>query len=228
MIIKLTINKPRPYFAEVPYYLWGEVNYESDGNCRRPTDQQWTLLDLVNRISHERVTIKGVSSDFTVESDNSELMARTALLLVERSGATISNEDPKRHMGGWSHAEALTRTRTIRAEFPRKELQPFDSHLFWGSWKWVGWFGTEFTWVGRWIMNSMLTHDTRAVKFCIEWLRQGTVHKDQSAALCYALATLTDLSFRFDADWVKWYDAQGQQKYPEPDLQRWLEELKHA
>ena len=28
-----------PFFAEAPYFLWGEVNYESEGNCRRPTNR---------------------------------------------------------------------------------------------------------------------------------------------------------------------------------------------
>lgn len=228
MIIKLTIHKLRPYFAEVPYYLWGEVDYKSDGNCRRPTDQRWTLLDLMNRVNHEWVTIEGSRSNFTIEAHSPELAARTALLLIARSGAISGREDPKQLAGDWSDIEALTRTRRIQAEFPRKELRPFDSHLFWGSWKWVGWFSTDFTWVGRWIMNAVLTRDVRAVKLCVEGLKNGTAHRDQNTALRYALTTLTGLSFRTDVDWVNWYDRQGQQEYPEPDLQAWLEELKRA
>ncbi|MBI5300588.1 MAG: hypothetical protein HY868_00510 [Chloroflexi bacterium] len=226
MVIKLTIHKPRPYFAEVPYYLWGEVNYKSDGHCRQPTDRQWTWLDLTNRANYERVAIKSFLSDFAIESDNPNLAARTAMLLIERSGATVGREDLQQLAGVWSHTEALARTRRIQAEFSREELKPFDSHLFWGSWKWVGWFATDLTWVGRWIMNSVLTHDARAVKLCVEWLRNGTVHKDQSAALRYALTTLTGLSFDTNANWVSWYDGQGKQKYPEPNLQTWLKELK--
>jgi hypothetical protein len=34
----LFITDPRPYFAEIPYALWGEVNYDSEGDCGRPTD----------------------------------------------------------------------------------------------------------------------------------------------------------------------------------------------
>ncbi len=226
MNFKLTIRKPRPYFAELPYYLWGEINYRSDGDCRHPTDQQWTFLDVTNRVTHERVSIEGSSSSFTVKSDVDELAARSALFLIERSEAIPERDDHQKSAGTWSHSEALKRTRRIQTEFPRPEWKPFDSHLFWGSWKWVRWYGTDFTWVGRWIMNSILTHDTRAVLLCVEWLRNGTVHQDQSTALRHALATLTGKSFRTDVQWIEWYDAVGKQTYPEPDMQTWLEDLK--
>lgn len=221
MIFKLKMQSPRPYFAEVPYYLWGEVNYNSNGNCSRPTDRGWTLLDLTNRDTRERVTITEGSSGFTIESGISELAARAALLLIRRTEASAIDQDPRPYVGSWSHTDALSRTRRIQAEFARPEIKPFDSHLFWGSWKWVGWFATDLTWVGRWIMNSVLTHDTHAIYLCIEWLREGTVHRDQSAALRYALATLTGLNFRTDTQWIYWYDNQGQQTYPEPDWNNW-------
>ncbi len=226
MNFKLAIRKPRPYFAELPYYLWGEINYDSDGNCRRPTDQQWTAFDLTNRVTREQISIEGFSSRFAVESNKDELAARAALLLIERSEAIPERDDLPQIAGAWSHAEALKRTHRVQAEFPRPELKPFDSHLFWGSWKWVGWYGTEFTWAGRWIMNSVLTRDARAVSLSIEWLRYGTVHPDQSAALRHALATLTEKSFRTDPQWIEWYDRVGKQIYPEPDMQAWLEDLK--
>jgi len=228
MLYKLTIHKPRPYFAELPYYLWSEVNYKSDGNCRRPTDQRWTFLDLTNRDTHERMVTKGFFSKFTVVSDIPELAARTALFLIERSEASVIGDDPRLHIGSWSHTDALARTHRIREEFSRPELKPFDSHLFWGSWKWVGWFATDFTWVGRWIMNAVLTQDTRAVFLCIQWLRDGTFHRNQSAALRSALSILTKQVFRTDKQWIDWYDTEGQQTYPEPDFQKWLEELKCA
>jgi hypothetical protein len=28
---RLPLAGLRPFFAEVPYYLWGQVNYDSDG-----------------------------------------------------------------------------------------------------------------------------------------------------------------------------------------------------
>jgi hypothetical protein len=228
MILELNIRKPRPFFAEVPYYLWGEVNYNSEGDCRRPTDQEWTWFELRNRENREQVTITGKSSQFLVESDEPELAARAVRFLIDRSDAKVEGEDPARLSGSWSHPSALARTQRVRAEFPRPELKPFDSMLFWGSWKWVGWYATDLTWVGRWIMHSLLTRDTRAVNLCVEWLRQGTVHKDQSTALQYALQCLTNESFRTDADWIRWYDAQGHQEFPVPDFDAWLADLKHT
>jgi hypothetical protein len=222
--IALTVPKPRPYFAELPYYLWGEVNYNSEGNCRQPTDQNWTELEVTNRVTREQVSITGKSSLFTVESEHPELAARTALLLIERSSAAGYN--PATDAGIWSHADALARTVRIRAEFPRPELKPFDTKLFWGSWKWVGWYATDFAWVGRWIMNSLLTRDTRAVFLCIGWLNEGTFHADQSAALRTALSTLTGRTWPTDKQWIEWYEQTGQIKYPEPDMQAWLEDLK--
>jgi hypothetical protein len=113
-------------------------------------------------------------------------------------------------------------------EFEKPELQPFNvGHLFWGSWKWVGWFATDFTWVGRWIMHSVVTNDPRAVNLCIEWLRSGTVAEQQSQALRYALNRLTGRSFATDKEWVEWYDKGGGfREYPEPDFNQWYAELK--
>jgi hypothetical protein len=85
---------------------------------------------------------------------------------------------------GWDHERALARAARVQMEFEKPELQPFNiGHLFWGSWKWVGWFATDFTWVGRWIMHSVVTNDPRAVNLCIDWLRSGTVAEQQSQAL---------------------------------------------
>lgn len=88
-------------------------------------------------------------------------------------------------------------------EFEEEILKPFDSHLFWGSWKWIGWFGTEFTWIGRWIMHSVVRRDTRAVKLCIDWLKDGTYSAEQSSALRYGLSKLTGIAFENDAECLK-------------------------
>ena len=106
----------------------------------------------------------------------------------------------------------------MRAEFGRPELRPFDvGHLFSGSWKWIGWFATEFTWVGRWIMHSIVTGDRRAVNLWAGWLQHGTDAEQQSQALRYALHRLTGRSFATDREWVGWHFADGgMQEYPEP------------
>ena len=162
-----------------------------------------------------------------------ELAARAASFLLERSGGTPVGPDPRPDVGDWTIESAMAATARIRAEFPRTELAPFDSQFFWGSWKWVGWFATEFTWVGRWIMAALLTKDTRAVAFCIYWLRHGTFHPDQSTALRYALKTLTGKDYRTDAEWIKWYDGGflrkgGKELYPEPDVDTWQKDMQRA
>lgn len=100
-------------------------------------------------------------------------------------------------------------------------------HSFSGSWKWVGWFATEFTWVGRWITYSVVTGDTRAVNLCACWLRDGTAGEPQSEALRYALGSLSGRSFATDQEWVQWYfDGGGIREYPEPGFKRWHADLK--
>jgi hypothetical protein len=98
--------------------------------------------------------------------------------------------------------------------------------MFWGSWKWIGWFGTEFTWVGRWIMDSVVRNDSRAVGLCVDWLREGTFAPAQSTALRYALSRLTGREYDTDANWVSWYDSTGKEAYPEPDIDTWYEDMK--
>ena len=169
---KILIESPKPYFAEIPYALWGEVNYDSEGDCKRPTDQNWTEFELKNRQSRQRVFITSNKNEFEIESDELQLAAQTAVYLQERRNGKIIGDDPKPNIGDWSYDEGKERAARVCSEFPRSELKPFDTNLFLGSWKWVGWFATEITWVGRWIMNSLLVHDTKAVFLCIQWLKQ--------------------------------------------------------
>lgn len=230
---RILIGSPRPYFAEIPYALWGQVNYDSEGDCVRPTDQNWHEFELENRETRKRVVIFGGNNEFEIESEDTEIAARTCVYLVERCSGKILGDDPQHLVGNWSFPEAQQRTARVRSEFPHSELKPFDSHLFWGSWKWVGWFATDFTWVGRWIMNSLLTKDTRAISLCIQWLKQPPVHSDQSAALRHALKILTGIEHRTDKGWIRWYEGSffrsgTKQIYPEPDFNQWLSDLKQA
>lgn len=228
-IYHLNISKPRPYFAEMPYYLWGEVNYDSDGDCSKPTDRGWTFLYLRNRETGDVVELDSNGDDWTI--DGPELLAeRAALFLVYRCGAKPT-ESLEFSPDSTDHIEGLRRAEWVVREFEAPQLTLFDSHIFWGSWKWVGGFATDFTSVGRLIMHSVVWNDPRAVRLCIDWLRQGTYSDEQSAALRYALSELTGTSFDTDAKWLNWYDggylSRGQRlKYPEPDFSLWLAELR--
>ena len=225
----LQIAEQRPFFAELPYYLWGEVNYDSDGDCARPTDCNWTHMYVKNRDTGDVVEFGSEGTDWTVSGPEPHAQ-KAALFLVYRSAAS-----PKEHLplavDSADHEAGIARAKKVADEFGSPQLKLFDSHLFWGSWKWIGWFATEFTWVGRWIMHSVVRNDPRAISLCIDWLRQGTCSKEQSAALRDALRQLTGAAFEEDAKWLKWYDggllSRGQKaKYPEPDFQAWLADLK--
>ena len=106
----------------------------------------------------------------------------------------------------------------------------FDSLVFWGSWKWTGWFATDFTWVGRWIMLSVVKKDVRAVNLCIEWIRDRHF-PEHGVALRGALSVLTGESHDSNADWLRWYDGVdgnpgARVRYPEPDVNAWFADLK--
>lgn len=226
----LNIDQERPYFAELPYYLWGTVNYDSEGDCKRPTDRQWTWFELTHRETQETISISDNGSTWRITGDDL-LAARAALFFCSRCGARCIECCPEENAGTWDHEAAMKRADRVAAEFASPELKPFDSHLFWGGWKWIGWFATEFTWVGRWIMVSVLKSDPRGVPLCIDWLKQGTLSEYQSAVLRYALNRLTGKSFNTDDEWVRWYE-EGLAKraskfeYPEPDFDQWLTDLK--
>jgi hypothetical protein len=212
----------RPYFAEVPYYLWGQVNYESDGDCRRPRDREWTSLYLANRDTDERVEIALQDSGWRVEGSE-PAAARVALFLSHRCGAVAG--EPL-DCGAWDHARGAERAAAVALEFDRPELDLFDSELFWGSWKWIGWYASEARWAGRWIMHSVVRHDPRAVKACVELLRHDPSSNEQSSALRGALELLTQERFGSPSEWIRWYDEVGARQWPEPDLDAWLADLK--
>lgn len=226
---KLQVEQPRPFFAEIPYYLWGQVNYDSDGDCKQPTDRQWTWMYLKHRDTREVVEIKQVDGEWLAEGNDATL-GRLALFLTERCGAKTdaTPDEPRR---GWDHAGSLLRASRVASEFEQQVLAPFDSHLFWGSWKWIGWFATEFTWVGRWIMHSVVRSDPRAIPLCIEWLKGPPRFPEQEVALCYAVERLSGEPERSGREWVTWYDGSSispgaKAKYPEPNFDAWLGELK--
>lgn len=222
---QLRLSAPRPYFAEVPYYLWGQINYDSDGDCQSPTDRNWTVLDLKNRTTRQRLSITGKDSLWEVTGEDPDA-ARAAHFLASRCAGVWIPPLPAVSLEGWDHARAMARANRVQMEFEKPELQPFDvGHWFWGSWKWVGWFATDFTWVGRWIMHSVVTNDKRAVNLCIDWLREGPAGAQQSQALRYALNRLTGHSFTTDQTWVAWYDKDGMKEYPKPDFDKWYADL---
>jgi hypothetical protein len=271
MRYKLTIKQSRPFFAEIPYYIWGEINYDSEGDCKYPTDRTWTWIcltnrensetmkiyqgiyeeikgDMVNRVkdprkiklfwrdkgeirvliqkSDEDIKSKKYSNAWIIEAKNT-LASRAVRFLKERCNATNISPILSDDFGDWDYDKAVLYSEKVRETFQRKELKPFDNVLFWGSWKWISWFATEPTWVGRWIMHSIITKDLRAVPLCCRLLKDEDMNEIQSMALRYAIEYLTGVSLKSGKEYVRWYyKKKGKKKYPEPDYDSWLENLK--
>ena len=226
---RLQLDQPRPFFAEMPYYLWGQVDYDSEGDCKRPTDRQWTWMSLQHRGRREVIEVKGADGAWLIEG-NDETAGRLTLFLAKRCGAT-ADPAPAESWNSWDHTAALVRASRVASEFEQPVLTPFDSHLFWGSWKWIGWYATEYTWVGRWIMHSLVRKDPRAIPLCIDWLKGPPRFPEQESALCYAVQRLSGEPARGGTEWVRWYDggwlSKGAKRmYPEPDFDSWLAEMK--
>jgi hypothetical protein len=184
-------------------------------------------MELTNRETREHVEVSSQDEQWAV-SGADPAASRIADLMQSRCEGEWLGDAPQLALGNWDRHQAAARAALVAANFQNELLAPFAvGHMFWGSWKWIGWFATEFTWVGRWIMDSVVRNDPRAANLCIEWLREGAFHETQSAALRYSLGRLTGLHFETDQDWVQWYDnAGGKSEYPVPDFDAWYEELK--
>jgi hypothetical protein len=216
---------PRPFFAELPYYLWGRVNYDSEGDCSTPLDRAWTWMHLTHRETKERLAVTSEGDVWTVSGPD-PAAARLVTFLIARCGGQVIAGEPEAHVGEWDHVTAMARAAAVARAFEDPLLVPFAvDHVFWGSWKWIGWFGTEFTWIGRWIMDAVVRNDPRAVEPCVDWLRDGTFSPSQSAALRHALGRLTGLGDATDAEWIAWYDQDGLERYPAPNIDAWYADL---
>ena len=143
--------QPLPFFAEYPYYVWGEINYDSEGDCRRPTDREWSWLEILNRKTRERLSIR--SAEKLTISGPSAVLAATLTAL--RTGATSPATAPA------DHGNRVARAARVRAQFLDEMLAPFDSHGWWGGWKWVGAFSTDLTSGLRVVMQCV--HERRIV-----------------------------------------------------------------
>jgi hypothetical protein len=183
---------------------------------------------LQHRVTREVIDIKEENGQWVIDGDEAT-SARLALFLLDRCG---DGAEPSilSSAGNWDHATALARTLPVQSEFEQPSLVPFDTKWFWGSWKWIGWYATEFTWVGRWIMHSVVRRDPRAISLCIDWIKR-TRFPEQAAVLAYAVQHLSGEPPRSPREWVRWYEGGwfskgAKQRFPEVDINTWLAELK--
>jgi len=202
--LHLQVGPPRPYFAELAYYLWGEVNYDSEGNCTKPTDQKWTRIYLMNRLTREKLLMGGEGRDWEIRGGDAQTVSRLAMFFAERCGAVVDRSELSAG-ADWDHAAAMARTARVRREFEQPVLRLFDNHWFWGSWKWVGWFASDLTEVGRWIMHSLVRNNPRGIPLCIHWMEHAHM-RYQQPALCFALKRLSGEPSRPPWQWVAWYN----------------------
>ncbi len=171
-----------PYFAEYPYFVWGEVNYDSDGNCQRPTDRDWSILYVHNRETGDEFDLleiveEGAPRVFEITGGNEETVRLAAYLTALRSGGSIV--DPTAggpiDLGPFAATLDDLPARVARAErvchmFCNPDLAPLDTMAWWGGWKWVGPFATDFTETLRYVMMGINEHD--AYPPLVDWLRR--------------------------------------------------------
>jgi len=223
---RLRITNLRPYFAELPCYAWGgRVDYDSAGDCRNRFDRRWTWCSVTHRVTGERFDVTSEKDVWTVSGDEPEV-SRIAFFLHDRCSAVWLPPISPPMIADWNHRQAVARASLVALQFENDLLAPFAfDDMFLGSWKWID--GTEFIWVGRWIMDAVIRNDPRAVNLCVYLLRGGPCSKSQSAALRYALSRLTGHAYATDKEWIHWYDkAGGSAGFPGPDINAWFADLK--
>ena len=88
----------RPPFPSVAHYLWGNVDFDSDGNSSHANDNQWTELTVIRRsIDRERLDIDPVSENplvLVISSTSAGLVHEAAQFLQINSGGVICTEWP--------------------------------------------------------------------------------------------------------------------------------------
>jgi hypothetical protein len=191
-------NKPLPFFAEYPYFLWGEVNYDSEGDCARPTDRFWTELDVTNRHDDTTVSILREGSDtappvYSVSGSDLLTVQRAAYLTALRTeggiltGEASSPEAPDRHFADVPYlTDFRAEADEVQAMFLNPALIPFDTQAWWGGWKWCRETASEFTSGLRHTMLAVQrgTADDKFMKWLKdywnqpvpEWHREGVRH----------------------------------------------------
>lgn len=169
----MKVNKPEvlPYFAELPYYLWGSINYNSDGNCKFPKDRDWTFIEANGRGEHAdqyySIRVQGF--------DMLEIQGSCA----DRVAEFFTNPEPK----------GAIRAQLVRELFERPELEIFNHNSFFGSWKWIGAFASDMTEAGRFLMLDALRGSTQGLAIAVEWSSQA-FSMEQRIRLCAHVAAM--------------------------------------
>ena len=106
-MFKITIEQPKPYFAEIPYAVWGDVNYESIGDCEFPTDSKWTFLRIYNRETDQIILIEDVNNELIIQSTDNQIAVQTTHFLIERCDAKLLEGSLNQtEVGLWTYLKA--------------------------------------------------------------------------------------------------------------------------
>ncbi len=161
-----------PFFAEYPYFVWGPVNYDSDGDCKRPTDRAWTWLHVRNRMTAgDEFDVSPLAGEhehlLEVTGSREESCLLAARLTALRTGGVLLDAPPPDPSDVQARLALADR---VRRMFVNPDLAPFDTHGWWGGWKWFGENCTEFTAGLRQLMNMVEARQADAED--IRWLRE--------------------------------------------------------
>jgi hypothetical protein len=85
---------PRPPFAELAGALWGDADFDSDGDSSRSGATTWTELTLTRRTERsERIDIDPVGGEgrliLRITSDSETLVQKAADFLSQRCGGVV-------------------------------------------------------------------------------------------------------------------------------------------
>ena len=87
--ITVQIGGPRPPFDKLAKYLWGAVDYDSDGDSVDPESTNWTELTLTNRQDEtQRIDVDPISEfplRLVIRSESEELATKAARFLADET-----------------------------------------------------------------------------------------------------------------------------------------------
>jgi hypothetical protein len=212
-----------PFFAEYAAFCWGKVDYETQGDCERPTDRRWNWLEVSARATRDRLLVfrppeagKATAQfphPLLVEATASRLVWLAAYLTLRRSRA-VAFLKRRGHMAGYAAiADQLlagedlegrwNRCDELRGQFESEALRPYDTPAWWGGWKWEGDFSSPSSAPRRRLLRAVLSGDRSASCGLIDDMERGIPPELHDGYLC-ALKTLTGEEFAGQAEWLIW------------------------
>lgn len=167
-----------PFFAEYAHYLWGIVNYDSEGNCEKPTDRQWTYLYVENRANQEFIEIF-ISNEncFEIEGNNKDIVNKSIKLTEYRRDNNFVKTFDEFKLAD-----------EIHEMFINPKLAIFDKMRWWCGWKWNKLYCTDFSYTFRYIMNAVENslNNPKVIKYLKEHIYSG-IDKELKEDLIQAL-----------------------------------------